>query len=238
MSGLKAIATAAFTASFVASPFVTAPFSGFREDQLPFPQIDPPVQPAGWAFSIWGLIYAWLVVSAVFGLWQRRDSSGWDAARPYLTGCLAIGTFWLAIANASAIWATVTIFIMAILAIAAATKAPGQDRWLFQAPVGILAGWLTAASFVSLGSTAAGYGLIADSTGWAWIAIICALAVGVLVQVNTPAAPEYGITIIWALSGIIAANLPDQPYVAALAGAGIAIMVMVIVVLRRAPAPA
>lgn len=28
------------------------------------PQVDPPVQPAGWAFSIWSEIYLWLIVSA------------------------------------------------------------------------------------------------------------------------------------------------------------------------------
>jgi hypothetical protein len=232
-----AILTAFVTATFVGSPFLTAPFSGFRADQLPVPQIDPPVQPAGWAFSIWGLIYVWLVVSAVFGLWKRREDAAWNKARQPLVACLAIGSFWLAIANASAIWATVTIFAMAVFAIAAAATAPRQDRWLFQAPVAILAGWLTAASFVSLGSTAAGYGLIAGSLGWAWICILAALAVGLAVQFALPRAPEYGLTIVWALSGIIATNLARYPELAALAAFGIILVLGMILRGRRAVGP-
>lgn len=56
------------TIAFAVSPAFTTPFSGFSVHQLPIPQIDPPIQPAGYAFSIWGLIYSWLIVSAVFGV--------------------------------------------------------------------------------------------------------------------------------------------------------------------------
>jgi hypothetical protein len=238
MKHRRALLTALFTATFVVSPLLTDPFSGFRADQLPIPQIEPPVQPAGWAFSIWGLIYGWLIVSAVFGLWKRPADPDWNTAREPLLIGLALGSFWLALANTSAIGATILIFIMAALAIAAAAAAPRHDRWLFQAPVAILAGWLTAASFVSLGSTAAGYGLLTDATGWAWICILAALATGAAVQRALPRAPEYGLTIIWALSGIIAANAGSLPAIATLAGVGIAVMLAVIALTLRQPRPA
>jgi hypothetical protein len=234
MAQILAVLTFIVTATFVGSPLVTAPFSGFREDQLPIPQIDPPVQPAGWAFSIWGVIYAWLVVSAVFGLWRRRGDADWNAARRPLILCLGIGSFWLSIANLSAIWATVTIFMMAVSAISAAAAAPQRDRWLMQAPVAILAGWLTAASFVSLGSTAAGHGLLTGSLGWAWIGILGALATGITVQRWLPRAPEYGLTLVWALGGLIAANLERHPAVAALAALGIVVVLGTILLSRRA----
>ena len=54
--------TLILTATFVVSPAFTNPFMGFTADQLPYPQIDPRVQPAGYAFAIWGLIYSWMVV--------------------------------------------------------------------------------------------------------------------------------------------------------------------------------
>lgn len=235
MKDILALLTALVTATFVGSPLVTTPFSGFRADQLPVPQIDPPVQPAGWAFSIWGLIYGWLVVSAVFGLMKRRKDGAWNAARMPLLISLAVGTFWLSVANASAIWATILIFVMAAAAISAAIAAPDDDRWLFQAPVAILAGWLTAASFVSLGSTAAGYGLLTGSLGWAWIGILGALAVGLVVQWSLPRAPEYGLTLAWALAGIIAANLGRHGEIAALAAVGILLVFGVIALSRRRP---
>lgn len=197
---------------------------GFTADQLPYPQIDPPVQPAGYAFAIWGLIYSWLVVSAVFGVWKRRSDTAWDHVRAPLMVSLAVGTPWLAIANASAVWATITIFIMAAAAIVALIRAPKVDGWWLQAPVGIYAGWLTAASFVSLGSTAAGYGIALGSLGWAYLAIILALGVTLAVIARKPTAPEYGITVIWALIGIIVANLSGAVGVMILAAAGIIVV--------------
>ena len=90
-----------------------------------------------------------------YGLWHRREADDWHRARLPLITSLGVGVPWLAIANASAIWATITIFAMAGFAIWALLSAPARDRWWFQAPTGLYAGWLTAASFVSLGSTMA-----------------------------------------------------------------------------------
>ncbi len=88
MKQYSAALTLLLTLTFVLSPLVTSPFSGFRADQLPIPQIEPPVQPAGYAFAIWGLIYGWLVVSAIYGLWKRRDDVAWQSARLPLLGSL------------------------------------------------------------------------------------------------------------------------------------------------------
>jgi hypothetical protein len=231
MKQFYALTTLILTLTFVVSPALTSPFSGFRSDQLPIPQIDPPVQPAGYAFAIWGLIYGWLVVSAVFGVWKRRDDPDWTAARAPLMISLAVGTPWLAIANASAVWATVTIFIMAAGAIFALIRAPQSDMWWFKVPVGIYAGWLTAASFVSLGSTAAGYGILTGQLGWAYIGILGALAVATPVLLRT-GAPSYGLTVIWALVAIIVANAADIWTVSALAAVGIAVMLGLIAATR------
>lgn len=233
MKNRIALLTLLATAAFVVSPALTSPFTGFAEDQLPFPQIDPPVQPAGYAFSIWGLIYGWLAVSAVFGLWKRGDDPAWDRARLPLVISLGIGAFWLAIANASPVWATITIFMMAGAAIAAFIASPAQDRWWLRAPVGIYAGWLTAASFVSLGSTAAGHGVIFGSLGWAYAGIAGALVVALAVQSRMPRAPEYGATVIWALVGIIVANGTVTLGVTVMAAVGIAVIAAAIAVLRR-----
>ena len=224
MKQIYAWLTLLFTATFVVSPALTSPFSGFEADQLPIPQVDPPIQPAGYAFAIWGLIYGWLIVSAVFGMIKRADSPTWDHARMPLIISLAVGTPWLWIANQSAIWATVGIFIMAGFAIWALLRAPAFDRWWFQAPVGIYAGWLTAASFVSLGSTAAGYGIVLGSLGWAYAGIALALVVTLTVLSKRPNAPEYALTVIWALVGIIVANSTAIISVSAIAAVGILVV--------------
>ena len=222
-----AIITALFAASFIISPAFTT-FTGFEANQLPIPQIDPPIQPAGYAFSIWGLIYGWLAVSVVFGIWKRGDDPAWDKARPYLIASFAIGTPWLYVATQNAILATVMIIAMAVTAIMALLRAPDFDRWWFQAPVAIYAGWLTAASFVSLGSTAAGYGIVFGSLGWAYAGIIGALIVSLAVF-HRRHAPEYLFTIIWALVGIIVANQGRELSVVWLAQGGIAALALIMI---------
>lgn len=224
---VRACLTLLFTATFVVAPALTDPFSGFRADQLPIPQIDPPIQPAGYAFAIWGLIYGWLIVSAVFGVWKRGRDAAWDVMRAPLIVSLAVGTPWLWIANQSAIWATIGIIAMAVPAIMAMLRAPSDDGWLARAPVSIYAGWLTAASCVSLGSTAAGYGVLFDQTGWAYVGIAIALAVALPIQLRAQRAPGYGLTVIWASVGIIVAN--GATLISAEAAVGIALITVVLV---------
>ena len=170
------------------------------------------------------MIYLWLLISAAYGLWARSNDPAWNRARVGLIISLALGTPWLWVANNSAIGATVLIFGMLGGAIAALITAPKTDRWWFQAPVALYAGWLTAASFVALGSTAAGYGILTDSIGWAWTCITGALLVGLAVLWTKPQAPEYAATLVWALIGIIAANGLSLNSVSLLAAAGIIIL--------------
>lgn len=234
MTRLLAWLTLIFTITFVASPAFSSPFSGFTQNQLPIPQIDPPVQPAGYAFSIWGLIYGWLLVSAIYGLLKRGTDVAWDRVRTPLIVSLAAGTPWLAIANRDAIWATVLIFVMSSSAIVALLRTPDRDtRWL-RTPLAIYAGWLTAASFVSLGSTAAGYGALTNGLGWAFIGISLALVVTIGVQRAVPRAPAYAGTVIWALVGIMVANRSDPLAVTLLAGAGVVVLAVLLISQRRA----
>ena len=223
MKHILAFVTLALAVAFALAPAITSPFSGFEADQLPNPQIDPPIQPAGYAFAIWGLIYAWLVISALYGVWKRRDDAGWDAARKPLIVSLAIGVPWLAIANASAIWATITIVLMATFAVLALLRSPASDRWLLRAPIALYAGWLTAASWVSIGTTAAGYGLVFDAQVWALIGIAAALAIAAAVTVDSEE-PVYAGTVIWALVGIVVANGIANPIITGAAVVGIVIL--------------
>jgi hypothetical protein len=72
--------------------------------------------------------------------------------------------------------------------------------------------------------------------GWAYIGITGALIVAVPVLMRT-AAPSYGLTVIWALVGIIIANGMAIWTVSALAVFGIVILFGLIVTTRRSAAP-
>lgn len=216
---MKAVLLAVAALLFAVAP-LAVPFQGFDPDLFPVPQDDPPVQPAGYAFAIWGPIYLWLLVSAGVGLFRRAGDADWDAPRLALTGSLAIGAVWLSVAQTSAVWATVLIWAMLVLALAALFRTPTRDPWLLRAPVALYAGWLTAASWVSVGLLGAGYGVGPGATGWALLCLLGALALAVPVQLRVGRAPLYGAAVVWALIGIVVANQGTQWTVAALALAG------------------
>lgn len=214
-----ALLTFLLAIGFAVSPFFVSGFNGFSPDQFPIPQDNPPVQPAGYAFSIWGLIYVWLIVGMGWGLWKRREDYLWHDMRLPLALSLFVGCFWLAVAVASPIWASVLIWVMLVSALYALFRAPREDRGFAALPVGLYAGWLSAASCVSLGLLAAGYGWMSGPTaGLVFVGLAIVIAAGV--QSSLMRAPTYGIGVIWALIAVVVANVATAPTVAALAAGG------------------
>lgn len=223
MSRIKAILLLIFAVGFAASPLFTDDFQGFDPDLFPIPQVDPPVQPAGYAFSIWGLIYAWLILHAGFGLLRRAEEPAWDAPRWALIFSLWLGLSWLWVANMNVILATIQIWLMLLGAAVALLRSPVQDRWLAQAPMAIYAGWLTAASCVSIGLILAGYGFMGQVPA-AVVALLLAVGLGAWLQLMLARAPEYGLTVIWALVAVMAANWGAGWLIPTLSVAGIVVM--------------
>ncbi|KMK66787.1 hypothetical protein [Puniceibacterium sp. IMCC21224] len=215
MARLWSLLTVIAAIAFATSPLLVPGFRGFTADQFPIPQVDAPVQPAGYAFAIWGLIYAWLIAGTGFGLLRRVADPDWAAMRPPLALSLLIGATWLPVAMMSPLWATLLIWIMLAAALLALFRCGDTDRWWQQFPVAIYAGWLTVACAVSLGLLLAGFGLMTQTPA-ALLALLLGLGVALVVQYRLHRAPEYGMTVIWALVGVIVAN--SQPLNIAVAG--------------------
>ncbi len=195
------------TIAFAGSTLWVPDFGGFDPERFPVPQNDPPVQPAGYAFAIWGVIYFWLLVSAGFGLFKRRDAPDWTGMRPALAVSLAVGAVWLPAAVLSPVLATVLIWAMLVPALIALSRSPQLDAGWASLPIGLYAGWLSAASCVAIGLLLAGYGVLHEvPTAFLMIAIATGLAYVVQTRLNR--APTYGIAVIWAFVGIMAAAPP------------------------------
>jgi hypothetical protein len=224
----RAILLLLATIAFGAAPLVTPPFTGYDPAIFPVQVVRPSIQPAGFAFSIWGLIYLGLIAHALFGLIRRREDAAWDAVRLPMAVSIAIGTVWLWIAPDYPITATAAIWMMLGLAVLALFSAEAQDRWLLATPIAIYAGWLTAAANVSLGVVVAGYGWLTDTESAAAM-LALALAIAVTVQLRRGADPAYGMTVIWALIGIIAVNWQPNFTVVALSMGGILVMLVTLI---------
>ena len=218
---MKAWLTLVVTAAFFVAPLLTEPFTGYTDGQLPIAQPNPPVQPEGYAFALWGVIYTWLGVSAVFGVLKRRDDASWDAARLPLIISISVGAAWLWVALASPIWATILIWVMLGTALTALVNAPTKDIGWFAAPVGLFAGWLTAAANVSLGVAGAGYGLWFEAYGWAYLCITMALIIAIFVIQKAQFSVTYAAAVVWALVGIVVANGLNIAGYLALVGIGL-----------------
>lgn len=236
---MRAKASLLFAAAlaFALSPFLVPGFGGFDPTLYPNPQIDPPVQPAGYAFAIWGPIYLWLLAATGFGVLRRHDDRDWDRHRMPLLVSLVIGAIWLPVALVSPIWATVLIFAMLVSAAIALARAPVADRWLGKAPIAFYAGWLTAASFASLGLTGAGYEIAFGEVTWAQICIVLAFATALVVHWMRQDEPVYFLSVIWALIAIAVRNGSTVPSVTWLAAGGAALLaiLMIIEVIRLSP---
>lgn len=223
---LKAFFLALVTIAFAAGPFLVPQFGGFDPGLYPYPQIDPPVQPAGYAFAIWGVIYLWLLIHAGVGLFKRSDADDWDPMRAPLFVSLLLGAGWLSVAEISPVWSQVMIFAMLATALVAMQRAPVLDPWLARAPVALYAGWLTAASFAGLGLLGAGYGIVLGEVGWAYLCLIGAFGTALYGYKLRSDAPFYPLGVAWALVAIALKNWGDHWGLVALAGLGVFVLVV------------
>ncbi|MEL7164933.1 MAG: hypothetical protein AAFY52_03430 [Pseudomonadota bacterium] len=194
-----------FALAFAASPLIVPDFGGFDPQAFPIPQDTPPVQPAGYAFAIWGVIFLWLVIGAGYGVVARRATPDWTAMRVPLALSLAVGAVWLPVATISPVWATILIWAMLLPALAALNAAPREAAWAAAWPVGLYAGWLSAASCVAIGLLLGGYGILSEITA-AYLMVGVAIALAFAVMWRLARAPTYGVAAIWAFIAVAVQN--------------------------------
>ena len=168
-----------------------------------------------------------------WGLFKAPRDGQWHDMRLPLALSLAVGAGWLSVAVASPVWASVLIWVMLLAALVALFVAPVEDRVWGAYPVGLYAGWLSAASCVSLGLLAAGYGYLdQDTAGLVFVAL--AAVIGAIVQAALGRTPTYGIAVIWGLVGVFVANQQSSTTVAWIAAGGaVIVLIPTLSALRR-----
>lgn len=195
---------------------------------------------AGYAFSIWGLIYAGLIV---YGIWQLVRQTpetpilravAWPSFAA-MTGCAA----WLLAAALDLKALTVLIIVASaavmILGLLRARPhrreaGPGTRFFIFW-PLGLLAGWLTVAGFINLITVLTAWGVIGEGSArlaaLAGIAGVLLVGGGVIWRLRHLA---YGLPIVWGLVAVWAAEHTDKPQVgqAALAAAGLMLLLSLV----------
>jgi hypothetical protein len=208
----------------------------------------PLIEPAGYAFIVWSVIYLGSLAYAAYQFAPaRRDDLllrriGWPTASAFLSVAV-----WLVMARFNLIWLTVACIVWMLVSVVPAfvraarhpNPTPGQ-RWLVAAPLGVFAGWVTAATFANTAAALKVSGLLDVGLPEAQWTVLFLLAAGVLGAAGTLAVrgrAEYGLTLVWAFVAIAVANLHRGPHptVALTAGAMAAVVVAALIGSRVRP---
>jgi benzodiazapine receptor len=205
--------------------------------------------PAGYVFSIWGVIYLALIAFTVYqALPSQRENERLRAVAPLYWLASAANITWLFLWHYEVfpltLVAMVTLLITLILIylrldIRRADASIGM-RWLVHLPFSIYLGWITVATITNVSALLwlAGWGGFGISPE-AWTAIVLAVAVGIAAaNALTRADVAYLLVLVWAFVGI-AAKHSTVPTVALSAGiaAGLVVLLALLSALPRGPVP-
>ena len=171
------------------------------------------VIPAGYVFSIWGLIYLLL---AVFTIDQARPSRSADPTLrrlgwlPALTGVL--NTAWLVAFQFEVFLATIPLMVALLVTLIRISDITFADRarltraarWTVRLPFSVYLGWITVATIANVAQTLQWIGVaVAPDVAPVIAAAVLGLGLGIaLTYVWRYRDVAYGAVIVWAYVGI------------------------------------
>jgi translocator protein len=211
------------------------------------------VQPAGYVFSIWGLIYLGQLAFVVHSL---RAS---QVADPLLR---RIGLLPVVVATLNGMWvfawhwevypATLAIMVALLVSLIVLYRRAGfertarpdglslrsADRWLVQVPFSTYLGWITVATIANVAIVGqwAGvptFGIAPELVAAAVLAVGLGIAVTVMLR---SADIAYGAVIVWAYAGVVVKEAGVAPVAAVALVSAVAVSVLIAAsVARRLP---
>lgn len=197
------------------------------------------ITPAGYVFSIWGVIYTLLLVFVVFQALPRQREKPFLQEISFLfvlSGLLNV--LWLFLWHYDQIALSV-LLMFALLATLIAiylrlqigrSTLPLKEKLCVHLPFSVYLGWITVATIANVATALTainwdGFGISNDT--WAVLVIIVALAI-TLTVIITRRDVAYSLVLIWALVGIIAKQTENQGVVITAAASAIIIFVALV----------
>ena len=169
--------------------------------------------PAGYVFSIWGLIYIGMIGFAIYQALpsQREDPLLRRIGYPFVASCVA-NVAWLFLWHYEQFVLTLVAMVALLVTLkiiygrvqAAADEFGSLHRWMVAVPFSIYLGWITVATIANVSTVL--YYLGWD--GWgiasqAWAVIMLAAGGAIAARVSLPRADAaYVLVILWAFAGI------------------------------------
>jgi hypothetical protein len=196
--------------------------------------------PAGYVFSIWGLIYVGLILYAVYQALPAQRNNPRLRATGYLfvLSCLAniawlfLWHYEIFLLTLVAMGALLVLLIAIYLQLGIGRVAVSTaERWLIQLPFSIYLGWISVATIANVTSVLdylnwGGWGLSPEM----WTAIMLLAGVGLAFGMAFSRGDlAYGLVIIWAFAGI-AVKHGGTPFVATAAWIAVGLVVLALVI--------
>ncbi len=171
--------------------------------------------PAGYVFSIWGLIYLGLVAFAVFqALPSQRENPRLRAAGWWVSLSGLANMAWIFLWHYEQFLLTVAVMLSLLAALIVTylrlgtgrIAAPAGERWAARLPFSIYLGWVTVATVANITSVLDylkwdGFGVAPEI--WMGIMLAAVLVITVLMNLTRRDA-AFAAVILWALAGISA----------------------------------
>ena len=198
------------------------------------------VTPAGYVFSIWGVIYTLLLIFAVFqALPSQREKPFLQQINFLFILSGVFNVLWLFLWHYDQIVLSVALMFALLATLIAVylrlgigkTSATLKERAFVHLPFSVYLGWITVASIANVASALVsiqwnGFGLANDT--WAVLVIAVALLI-TLAVIATRKDVAYSLVIVWALVGI-AVNQSTYQNIVLAAEVSVLIIVVALVV--------
>ena len=173
--------------------------------------------PAGYVFSIWGVIYIGLIAFTVYqALPAQKNNPRFEKIGYWYALSGLLNGLWIIVWHYG-FWALSVVIMLGLLASLLLTYIRGDigksspnpaERWTFDIPFGIYLGWISVATIANIATL----GVVSGWNGFGiapqiWTIIVMLTAVGLAIaMIITRREIAYPLVIVWALFGISVAR--------------------------------
>lgn len=203
------------------------------------------ITPAGYAFSLWGLITALSAATALVIL--RYGLGSWWETSILIDASVAFVGFsvWLLVAAQDWLWASVVVFAAMVSALIHIMRllvrrrhdltCPSWVALLATVTFGLYLGWSSIAVFANIAAALINSGVSASAAWWQFGVLVAATVSAMALTTMLRGTPGYAAGVVWALVAIvIGANNRDSMFLSATAATAVVLVVIAtIIALRR-----
>ena len=202
----------------------------------------PLIVPAGYAFSIWSIIYIGIIAFPVYQWFNHQEGhSCWKQVHLWFAANAIANGVWLVFASYEWYWLSVLIIVFMLVSLYKINDllreiAKSEDKinfWLEQAVFSIYFGWITLATALNIGAALRYYewgGLGLSEQVWAMIILPIAGIIAGLVFWKYKDALYAGV-VVWAFTALVVRHMNSELMIAYMSG-GIALTFILLIVFK------